>query len=245
MELTDSDTVRALRIDLAAAFRWAARLGLHEGICNHFSLAIGGDRFLVNSFGMHWSEITASSLLVADYDGNVVEGDRPLEETAFYIHSRVHKLCPHAVCLMHTHMPYATALTLVEGGRLEPVHQTALKFTDRIAYDDEYGGLALDTGEGDRIAAKLGNKSVMFMAAHGVAVTGRTVAETFDDLYYLERACQAQVLARSTGLPLRTLPQRTVEHTVRQFATGSDTYAALHFAALKRVLDREEPDYRD
>ena len=239
------ERMRQCRVDLAAAFRWAVRMGLHEGVCNHFSLAVGGDRFLVNPFGLHWAEITASSLLLADYDGHVVEGERAVEATAFHIHSRVHKLCPQAVCVLHTHMPYATALTLVEGGRLEPVHQTALKFTDRIAYDETYGGLALDSGEGDRIAAGLGNKSVMFMAAHGVVVTAATVAEAFDDLYYLERACQAQVLARSTGLPLRALPEATVTRTVQQFATGGEEYARLHFDALKRILDREEPDYRD
>ena len=239
------DRLWQCRVDLAAAFRWAVRLGLHEGVCNHFSLAVGDGRFLVNPFGLHWSEITASSLLLADYDGHVVEGDGRVEETAFYIHSRVHKLCPQATCVLHTHMPYATALTLVEGGRLEPVHQTALKFTSRIAYDETYAGLALDTAEGDRIAAGLGNKSIMFMTAHGVLVTAATVAEAFDDLYYLERACQAQVLARSTGLPLRALPTATVERTVQQFSTGGEEYARLHFEALKRILDRREPDYRD
>ncbi|MGE4219128.1 MAG: aldolase [Alphaproteobacteria bacterium] len=237
-------SLRQCRIDLAAAFRWAVRLGLHEGVCNHFSLAVGGDRFLVNPFGLHWSEITASSLLLADYEGHVVEGEGTVEDTAFYIHSRVHKLCPQATCVLHTHMPYATALTLVEGGRLEPVHQTALKFTGRVAYDETYAGLALDGAEGDRIAAGLGNRSIMFMAAHGVLVTAPTVAEAFDDLYYLERACQAQVLARSTGLPLRVLPRETVARTEQQFATGSEAYARLHFDALKRLLDRQEPDYR-
>ena len=167
-----------------------------------------------------------------------------MEPTAFFIHSRIHKLCPHAVCVMHTHMPHATALSLVEGGRLEPVEQGALRFQESVVYDDEYQGLALDNAEGDRIARKLGNRGIMFMGSHGVVVAGPSVAHSYDSLYYLERACQAQVLARATGLPLRRLPQAVVDRTVEQFRADR-TSAPLHFAALKRVLDREEPDYRE
>lgn len=241
--LTDEELQQA-RIDLAASFRWAVRHGFNEGICNHFSLAVGDDQFLINAHGYHWSEITASSIMLADYDGTVVEGDRDVEPTAFYIHSRIHKACPQAVCVMHTHMPYATALTLVEGGRLEPVEQGALRFVDHIVYDDEYAGLALDNSEGDRIAAKMGNRSIMLMGAHGVTVTGSTVARTYDALYYLERACQAQVIARSTGLPFRRLTDDVIEHTKHQFATSNTDSAPLHFESLKRILDREEPDYK-
>lgn len=242
--LSDAELQQA-RIDLAASFRWAVRHGFNEGICNHFSLAVGDDQFLINAHGFHWSEITASSIMLADYDGTIIEGDRDVEPTAFYIHSRIHKACPHAVCVMHTHMPYATALSLVEGGRLEPVEQGALRFIDHTAYDDDYAGLALDNAEGDRIAAKMGNKSVMFMGAHGVTVAGSTVARTYDSLYYLERACQAQVLARSTGLPLRRLPQEVIDRTKQQFAQSNTDSAPLHFESLKRILDRDEPDYKD
>ena len=241
--LSDAELQQA-RIDLAASFRWAVRHGCNEGICNHFSLAVGDDQFLINAHGYHWSEITASSIMLADYDGTIIEGDRDVEPTAFYIHSRIHKTCPHAVCVMHTHMPYATALTLVEGGRLEPVEQGAIRFIDLVVYDDDYAGLALDTDEGDRIAAGLGNKSIMFMGAHGVTVTGSTIARTYASLYYLERACQAQVLARSTGLPFRRLPDEVVEHTRLQFAASNTDSAPLHFESLKRILDKEEPDYK-
>lgn len=242
--LSDAELQQA-RVDLAASFRWAVRHGFNVGICNHFSLAVGDDQFLINAHGYHWSEITASSIMLAGYDGTIVEGDREVEPTAFYIHSRIHKACPHAVCVMHTHMPYATALTLVEGGRLEPVEQGALRFVDDVVYDDDYNGIALDTAEGDRIAAALGNKSIMFMGAHGVTVTGSTIARTYDALYYLERACEAQVIARSTGLPFRRLPDDIVEHTKEQFRTSNTDSAPLHFAALKRILDKEEPDYKD
>lgn len=244
MATLSAEELQQARIDMAAAFRWAVRHGLHEGICNHFSLAVGDDQFLINGYGWHWSEITASKIVLAHYDGEVIEGEGEVEATAFYIHSRIHRACPQAACVMHTHMPYATALTLVEGGRIEPIEQGALRFQNHVAYDDEYNGLALDFAEGDRIAKKMGNKRVMFMGAHGVTVTGSTVARTYDWLYYLERACQAQVLARSTGLPLRRLPDEVVQATIDQFEGSNTDSAPLHFEALKRVLDRDEPDYK-
>jgi ribulose-5-phosphate 4-epimerase/fuculose-1-phosphate aldolase len=139
-------------------------------------------------------------------------------------------------------MPYATALTVVEGGRLVPCEQKAIRLCKSIVYDDDYQGLALDNSEGDRMAAKLGDKRILFLASHGVIVTHRTVAEAYDDLYYLERACQLQVIARQTGLPLRRLPDAILKHTEAQY--GDDRQSApLHFASLKRILDREEPDY--
>ena len=241
-----SADMQEMRIDLAAALRWAARLGMHEGICNHFSLTVPGaaDRFLVNPWGWHWSEITASSLVLCDAQGKVLEGKNQVEDTAFFIHSRIHLKAPHARCVMHTHMPYALALCTVEGGRLEMCEQNAIRFYDRIAYDDSYNGVALSRDEGDRIAASLVNRQVAFLASHGVVVVGPSVALAFDDLYYLERAAQAQVLARSTGLPLRKIDPGVVAETARQMVREQDQ-AVRHFAALKRILDREEPEYRN
>lgn len=246
-----SDSLEQQRIDLACALRWAARLGLHEGVCNHFSLAVAdedgvvrGDRFLINPYGWHWSEITASSLVLCDAGGNVLEGENTVEPTAFFIHSRVHLKAPQATCVLHTHMPYATALTLRREGRLQMCEQNALMFYGRIAYDDDYGGLALDGSEGDRIAARLGNASALMLASHGVIVTGRNVAEAFSDLYYLERAAQAQVLAASGGHALRTIPEE-IQRTAAQ--QHMQEYAGLTqrlFGAYRRILDKEEPDYR-
>ena len=242
MEPLNQAEIRQARVDLAAALRMANRQGLSEGICNHFSMDIGGGRFLVNPLGKHWSELTASSLLIADFDGNVVDGEGVVEDTAFFIHSRIHKNCPQATVVLHTHMPYATALTVVEGGRLEPCEQKAIRLCKTIVYDDDYQGLALDNAEGDRMAATLGDKRILFLASHGIIVTHRTIPEAYDDLYYLERACQVQVIARQTGLPLRRLPADVLQHTEAQFE-GDRQSAPLHFAALKRILDREEPDY--
>jgi ribulose-5-phosphate 4-epimerase/fuculose-1-phosphate aldolase len=234
---------RAVRVDLAAAFRLAVRMDLHEGVCNHFSAMLDEKRFLLNSYGLHWSEVTASNLVALDGEGNVLDGKGEIEKTAFYIHSRIHLANPRAKCVLHTHMPYATALTLLEGGRLEMVEQNALRFADDIAYDDTYNGLVVDPSEGDRLAKVLGGKRVMFLANHGVIVVGPTVAEAFDLLYYLERACRLQVLARSTGLPFRKVRPEVVSETYRMILADTPKYAGAHFTALKRILDREEPAY--
>ena len=244
-------SIEEQRRDLACSLRWAARLGLQEGVCNHFSLAVAdedgvvrGDRFLINPYGWHWSEITASSLVLCAADGTVLEGENTVEPTAFFIHSRVHLGAPQATCVMHTHMPYATALTLREGGRLRMCEQNALMFYGRTSYDDDYTGLALDETEGDRLAAKLGNGSALFLACHGVIVTGANVGEAFTDLYYLERAAQAQVLAETGGHKLRTISEDIQRAAAQQHRQEYAGLAERHFAALRRILDKEEPDYR-
>jgi ribulose-5-phosphate 4-epimerase/fuculose-1-phosphate aldolase len=246
-----ADAVANIRIELACALRWAARLGLNEGVDNHFSVAVpdergavDGQRFLINPYGWHWSEVTASSLVLCTAEGDVLEGDNDVETTAFCIHAPIHRRVPNATVVLHTHMPYATSLTLLEDGRLEMAEQNALMFDERIAYDDDYQGLALDPAEGERMAAMIGNRSVMFLASHGVVVTGPTVADAFNDLYYLERAAMFQVLARSTGGRLRRVSQRVRETCRQQFAEDRPKLAERHFAALRRILDREEPQYR-
>ncbi|MGI9522203.1 MAG: aldolase [Hyphomicrobiaceae bacterium] len=244
-------SLRDTRIDLACALRWAVRYGLHEGVDNHFSMAVPdadgvvrGDRFLINPHGWHWSEVTATSLVLCDANGQVLEGDNTVEDTAFYIHSRIHLGVPSATVVLHTHMPHATALTCLAKGRLKMCEQNALMFHERIAYDDEYNGLALDSEEGDRLVAALGNRNIMFMAGHGVLVTGPTVADAFNDLYYLERAAMFQVLARSTGGSLRDIDDNTVKRTGEQMATELPKVADRHFLALRRMLDHQEPEYQ-
>lgn len=243
-ELKSASAERAARVDLAAAFRLAVRLDLHEGVCNHFSFMLpDGQGFLLNRYGLHWSEVTASNLLALNAKGEVLEGEGEYEKTAFYIHSRIHLAHPRAACVLHTHMPYATALTLLEGGRLEMAEQNALRFHDDIAYDDVYNGLVVDDAEGDRLAGALGAKRVMFLASHGVIVVGESVADAFDSLYYLERACRLQVLARSMGGKLRAVRPEVVRSAYRMMREDAAKYANAHFGALKRILDREEPGY--
>ncbi len=236
------------RIDLAAALRSAERLGLHEGIDNHFSCTVDptGHRFLVNPLGVHWREMRASDLVLADADRNILDGKYPVEDTAFFIHSRLHVKHPKAKAVLHTHMPYATALTVIEHGRLEMVSQNALQFHGRIAYLDDYDGLALDNSEGDRMAAAMGDKTVLFLGHHGVIVTGASVHAAWNDLYFLERAAMVQILAMSTGRPLRPIPERVIHEMVAALNSNPDAVdqPRKHLEALKRLLDREAPEYR-
>jgi len=239
-----------LRTDLAAALRWSARLGLNEGVDNHYSIAVPdengkvqGDRFLINPYGWHWSEVTASSIVLADVDGNVIEGTETVEDTAFYIHSRIHINVPGANVVLHNHQPYTTALTLLENCELKMCEQNALSFHNRIAYDNQYNGLALDNAEGNRMADKMAGKNVLMMAGHGVTVTGETMRDAFNDLYYLERACMFQVHAMSTGRELMTLPDDVIAKTAEQSVESTREVAERHFTAVKRMLANQEPEY--
>jgi ribulose-5-phosphate 4-epimerase/fuculose-1-phosphate aldolase len=240
-----TDTLEtAARLDLATALRCAARLGLGEGICNHFSLELPGHegRFLINPQGLHWSEVTPADLVIVDAHGRKVSGRHNVEPTAFFIHGAAHRGNPAAKCVLHTHMPFTTTLTVVHGGRLEWASQTSLKFYGRVAYDDNYNGLALDEAEGERLCAGLANAEILFLSNHGVIVTGPTVAAAFDDLYYLERACMLQVLGQGTGKPLKIVPEKIAALTARQMA-GESQQAELHLKALRRMLDRDEPGW--
>ncbi len=242
----DREAVWQARVDLAACFRAASRLGLHEGICNHLSAMVPGsdELFLVNPYGWSFDEITASRLLICDFNGNVVGGIGTPEATAFYIHARVHMRLPRARAAFHTHMPNATALAMLAGEPLDFAGQSALKFLGRVVVDDDYNGLALNEAEGDRIAASMGDADIAFMRNHGIMVLGRSIAEAWDDLYYLERACEVQRLALSTGRPFKPVPAAVAAATAQQMRESGDEPARLHLESIKRMLDREAPDYR-
>lgn len=231
-----------LRRELAAAFRLAAQFGFNEGICNHFSVALPGsqERYLINPYGVHWSEMEPDHLLTIDGSGTVLAGEGEVEATARNIHIAGHRANPRHVAILHTHMPHATVLTMLEGGRLEMAHQTAARFHGRIVYDDTFGGLALDEAEGERIAAGARasqDADVFFLANHGVTVGGPSVAVAFDDLYYLERACRQQVLALSTGRALKMIPPDELEATAREWRQVLTYQAERHFEALMRLND--------
>jgi ribulose-5-phosphate 4-epimerase/fuculose-1-phosphate aldolase len=240
-----NDPVTQARLDLTTALRVAARHGLNEGVCNHFSMAVPGreELFLVNPQGLHWSEITPADLVIADGEGNVIEGKYPVEASAFFIHGRIHRGNRRAAVVLHTHMPYTTALTSIRDGRIEMCTQNAFRYWNRIAYDEDYSGVALSHDEGDRMCRALGDKDILLLRNHGVIVTGPTVAKAYDDLYYLERAAMVQVLAMQTGRTLHNIDDALVGHTARQIAADSQQ-AILHFESLKRLLDRDEPGWR-
>jgi len=232
-------TTTTLRRELTAALRLAAKFDYHEGICNHFSVVVPGDaeRYLINPYGVHWAEMRPDQLLLIDGDGTVHEGDGEVEATARNIHIAGHRANARHQCILHVHMPYATSITMVEGGRLEMAHQTAVRFYGRMAHHG-FGGLALDEGEGERIAEaqkKNPHADIFFLDQHGVSVGAPSIALAFDELYYLERACRQQVIAQSSGKPLKTLPDAVVRETSRQFMQQLDWVAEQHFTALMRL----------
>ncbi|WP_110710342.1 aldolase [Salinicola sp. CR57] len=246
-ETLDSEAIREARRDLAACFRMAAALGMGEGICNHFSALVPGrdDLFLVNPYGWAFEEITASSLLICDFHGRVLAGDGVPEATAFYIHARLHRHKPGARAAFHTHMPNATALTMIAGEPLLWAGQTALKFYGRTCVDECYNGLALDDTEGDRIAAAMGDADVAFLRHHGVIVTAPTIAEAWDDLYFLERAAQVQLKAMASGREVLPVPPEIAARTAAQMRAEDSESARLHLLSVRRRLARSAPDYAE
>jgi ribulose-5-phosphate 4-epimerase/fuculose-1-phosphate aldolase len=236
-----------LRVDLAAAFHMAVANNLHEAIANHFSAVLPDNQhFLVNPFGLHFSEITASNLIVCDFTGKVVGGVGEPSPSAHHIHAPIHRLVPRARVLLHTHQPNATALTMIAGGRIEWSLQTACRFYGRVAYDTDYEGVALSDSVGERMARILGDAEVLFLGNHGVMTAASTVAQAFDDLYFIERVAQTQILAMSTGQPLTQLSPEIIEKVAAQthherFNLG---YIERHFEAQKRLLDAAGGFYR-
>jgi len=237
-----------LRIDLAAAFRWSARLNYHEGVANHFSVATSedGKKFLLNPMAQHFSRIRASELLLLDADSpDALSGEKVPEATAWFLHSPIHQQLPQARCILHVHMPYTTTLCCLKTPELLMLNNKACRFYNRIAYDQNYNGMPLDKEEGMRIVQHLKqNKNILFMGNHGVLVVGRTVAEAFDELYYLERVAHIQILALSSQQKLAIIPEQLVAKTHKQWLQYTE-FAKAHFKALKEILDEEEPDYKE
>jgi ribulose-5-phosphate 4-epimerase/fuculose-1-phosphate aldolase len=237
------------RVDLAAAHRLAHMHGLSEGIFNHLTLVVPGhsDRYYQIPFGMHWSEVTASCFMeVGIDDGLVKSGAGDVERSCYCIHAPIHKALPHAKAVFHTHMPYASALTRLEDPRIKEIGQTEVGLSGEIAYDDVYTGPAIEPEEGARLAGVIGDKSILFMANHGISTVGATVADAYERLYYVERAAQVQIYAMWTGQKLKQMPDPVVEKTKQTYG-GQTRYnptpSQRHFDALKRILDRKEPDY--
>ncbi|MER8439807.1 class II aldolase/adducin family protein [Mesorhizobium sp. M1312] len=235
-----------LRNDLAAAFRWTARLGLHEATANHFSVALDqqGDRFLMNPNMVHFSQIKARDLLLLSSAADEEPaGPGALDRTAWELHSYLHRNIPRAQCILHTHMPYATAWSCLEDPEILPICQNTARFYGNVAYDKDYGGMFVDPEEPARVAELLGEKDVMLLGGDGVMVVGPSVAHAFDALYHLERACMNLVLALSTGKPVKRLPHEVAEKTARQWRDYPG-FSEGHFRALVGILDKEDPDYR-
>jgi len=234
------------RVDLAAAFRWTARLNMHEGVSNHFSLAVNedGTRFLMNRNQVHFSRIRASDLIEVDAnDPNALSGPDAPDPTAWGLHGAIHRHCPHARCAMHVHSIHATVLASLADSRLPPIDQNCATFFNRYVIDDYYGGLAFEE-EGERCAALLTDpkKKIMIMGNHGIMVIGDTVADTFNRLYFFERAAETYIRALQTGQPLRVLPDGIAEKTARELEDYPEQ-VERHLAELKAILDEEGSTY--
>lgn len=244
-----TDPHQEARIDLACAFRWAVRLGLHEAVANHFSLAVteDGSRFLINPNQRHFSRIKASDLLLLDAsDPSTMDGPEAPDPTAWGLHGAIHRRCPQARCVLHAHPIHATVLASLEDSHLPPLDQNAAFFFDRHVIDDNYGGLAFED-EGERCAGLLADPKhkVMVMGNHGVLVIGDSVAEAFHRLYYFERAAETYVKALWTGRPLRILSDEIAEKVAREGESYPGPRSCdCHFRELKAILDDEEPAYR-
>ena len=239
---------RAERVDLAAAFRWTARLGMHEAVANHFSLAVdeGGRRFLMNPNQWHFARLRARDLLLIDADdpATMERPDAP-DPTAWGLHGMIHRHCPHARCVMHAHPIFSTVLASLADSRLPPIDQNTAIFFDRVVIDESYGGLALES-EGERVAGLLHDPKhkVMVMGNHGVLVIGDTVADAFNRLFYFERAAETYVRALQTGRPLRVLSDAVAEKTAREIE-DYPSQASRHLDELKAILDAEGSDYAE
>ena len=232
-----SAPVARLRADLALALRAAAHHGLAEGVCNHFSVELpdGSGRFLLNPRGLLWQEVRADDIVMVDAQGAVLAGRHPVEATAMFIHAAIHRIAKQP-CVLHTHMPHATALTLTADRALDTrLSQTAMRFHGRVAVDAHYNGLALDAAEGERIAGAMQGADVVFLGNHGVVVCANRLAHAFDDLYYLERACQLQVLALCTGRPLVPVDDALAARVGAQ-TLGERLQSDLFFEALRRTV---------
>jgi len=231
-----------IRVDMAAAFRWCERLGLNEGIANHFSVAVdeAGARFLVNPEGKYWSRLRASDMV--EVDARNPDAAQGVDRTALDIHGALHRALPRARVVMHLHSRYATVLSTFKDPTLPPIDQTSMRFYNRVAHDLGFDGMGLGD-EAERLATCLGNHSILMMGQHGVLVVGETVGECFDDIFYFERAAETYVMALQAGRALNIAAPEVAEKTAQQW----DDYEGagdMHLAAIREVLDVEAPDYR-
>ena len=236
------------RVDLAAAFRWTVRLNMHEGVANHFSLAVSddGQKFLMNPNSRHFSRIKASDLLLLDAgDPTAMERPDAPDPTAWHLHGALHRNVPQARCVMHVHSKFATVLASLADSSMPPIDQNMMRFHGKIAIDDGYDGMGLED-EAERVGKLMRanpDKTVLVMGNHGIMVFAPTVAYAFDEMYYFERSCETLITAYMTGKSLRVAPREVAEKTARQWREYPGI-GDLHFAELKAILDTEGSDYR-
>lgn len=242
-----SDAERQTRIELAACYRLAAHYRMTDLIYTHITARVPDEegRFLINPYGWRWEEITASSLVKIDVDGNQVDDSTArVNPAGFTIHSAIHRASHDAAWVMHTHSRAGVAVSSLKEGLL-PLNQIALQFYGRISYHD-YEGIALDHDERERIVASLGGNPALVLRNHGLLTTGASAAEMFNNMFYLERACDIQVASLSMGQPLAPVADPLARHVANQYiqTTHEDGDLLLEWEAHLRTLEALDPGYK-
>jgi ribulose-5-phosphate 4-epimerase/fuculose-1-phosphate aldolase len=240
---------REARVQLAACYRVFNHLGWVEMIFNHITLRVPGPRsddpplFLINPFGLHYSEITASSLLLIDIDGNPVrEAKHPVNRAGFVIHSAIHSTVPEAHCVMHTHTTSGMAVACLKDG-LSPTNFYAAQLHGGVAYHD-FEGITVEEGEKSRLVASIGSKRAVILRNHGLLALGPSLPEAFMTLWTLQRACDVQIAASAAGA-LNTISAEVFAQTVRESGPGEKRTCDDVFAAMQRLIDAKDRGYRD
>jgi ribulose-5-phosphate 4-epimerase/fuculose-1-phosphate aldolase len=237
---------RETRVQLAACYRLVAHYGMTDLVYTHISARIPGkeDEFLINPYGMMFDEITASSLVRIDHEGNLLEDSPwPVNQAGFVIHSAVHGGRPDVACVLHTHTRAGVAVSCLEEGLL-PMNQHSLLFYGRLSYHD-YEGIALDLEEQKRLVADLADNRAMILRNHGLLTAGRTIPEAFELMFNLEMSCKMQIDAMASGRPLRIPSDEVRERTAAQWHREGKPMGMRSWPALMRMLDRKDPSYRD
>ena len=233
--------------DLAAVFRWTARLNMNEAVANHFSVSVpdSSEDFYVNGSVMHFSTIKSSDLVLIEQSKINELKDKPelVDPTALYIHGSIHKKVPNAKCILHVHSKYATALATLEDPILPPIDQNSMRFFNRVGVYSDFGGMGFEE-EAIKMANKIGNKKVLLMSNHGILTTGQTVAEAFDELFYFEKACETYITALSTNKKLKIVSDEIAEKTAQEWEDSSPAHQNLHLKAIRSILDSEDPSYK-
>ena len=234
--------------DLAAVFRWTARLNMHEGIANHFSVCHpeSSRSFYVNGTGVHFSKIRASDLVFIENKNFEEMKNKPeiVDSTAINIHGTIHKKIPNAKCILHVHSKYATALSCLKDPTLPPIDQNTMRFYNRVAFYNEFGGLGFEE-ESEKMANTIGNHNILLLANHGILTAAPTVAQAFDDLFYFEKACETYITALSTRKELNIASSEVAEKTAQDWENYSTDLGELHLKALRSILDSEDPTYKN
>ena len=238
--------ISELQKDLAAVFRWTARLNMNEGIANHFSVCLpNSNNFYVNGSGLHFSSIKASDMVLVDQNKIEEIKKKPelVDPTALNIHGTIHRKIPHARCILHVHSKYATALSTLKDPTLKPIDQNTMRFYNRVAIFNDFGGLGFED-ESNKMATAIGNNRSMLLANHGILTVGETIAQAFDELYYFEKACETYITALSTNKELNEVESDIAEKTAQEWENYPVNMGEQHLKEIRKILDKEDSSYK-